>query len=634
MDYVSLKDGAELAPASSAQRSTLRALAGLAGLVLLGWAGAHGRAGAGGSGGALWFEPPRRVRGGEAGQQSGQQGRERQPQPEAGSVSAPRVKASGGPGFQLFTPKQGLSAVTVKPLPPGPLALPPPLPKDDAAGCLFSYGEMLEQDEGAKKFCTGSTRQEAYLYGARYEPSLLLAFPTGKTTDVVKGRVFCWPHDKFAARIKSADKMRGCDPANASNQTAGRMLSKLVKKDGSVVEAFWYFQKQPDRPIAAAPKKLIREKEKEVVWKPLRKPVPSAPVVEKHAPALLDDEDEQDEDSFEFSRDAGRDLSHLILTPGTHPSYSLATDIAEAPPGFRSGFVALVGRPNVGKSTLVNTLVGQKVAITSPLAQTTRNRLRAIVTTPKAQLVLLDTPGIHKPHHLLGSRLVKTACDSIGEVDLVLFLVDGSQYAGRGDRFVADVLRRCTKPVLVCLNKNDLVPPEEAEALAESYRLMLADNKEGVEDVPWPMFITSATTGEGTEELIEALSSRLPLGPHLYPPDAVSDQPEHLLLGELIREQVLRLTREEVPHSVAVVVERVQETGKQTAVLATVLVERPSQKGILIGKGGSMLRDIGSNARVQMQKVIDGPVYLELFVKVEPQWRSNPFLLGELGYNE
>jgi GTP-binding protein Era len=301
--------------------------------------------------------------------------------------------------------------------------------------------------------------------------------------------------------------------------------------------------------------------------------------------------------------------------------------------GFRSGFVALIGRPNVGKSTLLNQLVGQKVAITSPVAQTTRNRLRAILTTPTAQLILLDTPGIHKPHHLLGERLVQSARGAIGEVDVVLLLVDASQPAGRGDGFIVDLLRHSRVPVHVALNKSDRVGAD-AEDLAATYRELLTDA--GDRPVTWPLHPCSALNGDGCQALVEALAADLPPGPLLYPADTVSDQPEQLLLAELIREQVLTLTREEVPHSVAVRIERIVEEeakGKvRTAVLATVLVERSSQKGILIGKGGQMLKAIGQGARLQMQKVFDGPVYLELFVKVVPNWRSHPGRLAELGY--
>ena len=304
---------------------------------------------------------------------------------------------------------------------------------------------------------------------------------------------------------------------------------------------------------------------------------------------------------------------------------------SSTPEGFRSGFVALIGRPNVGKSTLVNQLIGDKIAITSPVAQTTRNRLRAILTTDEAQLILVDTPGIHKPHHLLGERLVRSARSAIGEVDQVLLLLEGCEAPGRGDAFIVQLLRQQSLPVQVLLNKWDLVPLEQKDAADAAYRELLSETD-------WPVHRCSALSGDGCPELVKAISSFMPEGPQLYPSDMVSDQPERLLMGELIREQVLLNTREEVPHSVAVSIDRIEEIpgkGKgngRTAVLATVLVERKSQKGILIGKGGSMLKTIGQGARLQMQTLIDGPVYLELFVKVVPDWRSKPARLAELGY--
>jgi GTP-binding protein Era len=289
--------------------------------------------------------------------------------------------------------------------------------------------------------------------------------------------------------------------------------------------------------------------------------------------------------------------------------------------------VALIGRPNVGKSTLLNQLVGEKVAITSPVAQTTRHRLRAILTTDDAQLVLLDTPGIHKPQHLLGERLVRSARTAVGEVDLVLLLMDGSAPAGRGDAFIVDLLRQASAPVQVALNKCDRTGAD-ADDLAATYRELMPD---------WPLHRCSALTGAGCGALVAALTAVLPHGPLLYPPDAVTDQPETVLLAELVREQVLRHTREEVPHSVAVAIERIEPMegkgpAQRTAVLATVLVERSSQKGILIGQGGRMLRTIGQGARLQMQKLFEGPVHLELFVKVVPNWRRHPGRLAELGY--
>ena len=297
----------------------------------------------------------------------------------------------------------------------------------------------------------------------------------------------------------------------------------------------------------------------------------------------------------------------------------------------RSGFIALIGRPNVGKSTLVNQLVGEKVAITSPVAQTTRNRLRAILTTEDAQMVLVDTPGIHKPHHLLGERLVQSARSAIGEVDLVVLLLEGCERPGRGDAFIVNLLRQQPLPVLVALNKWDKVAGDRQAESESAYSELL-------KETAWPIHRCSALSGEGCSALSSAMAAQLPLGPQLYPPDMVSDQPERVLMGELIREQVLLHTREEIPHSVAVTIDRVEEMpakGKgsgRTAVLATVVVERKSQKGILIGKGGAMLKTIGQGARLQMQTLIDGPVYLELFVKVVPDWRSKPQRLAELGY--
>ncbi len=306
------------------------------------------------------------------------------------------------------------------------------------------------------------------------------------------------------------------------------------------------------------------------------------------------------------------------------------------PKGYKSGFVALVGRPNVGKSTLVNQLMGQKVAITSPVAQTTRNRLRAILTTPSAQFVMVDTPGIHKPHHLLGERLVKSARKAIGEVDVILLLFEASFPPGKGDAYIVKLLKEQKAPVVVVLNKWDLVQEESIELRKKEYKTFLSDSS-------WSISYCSAINGNGCDDLIERVEMYLPLGPKLYPSDFISDQPEKILLAELIREQILIHTKEEVPHSVAVKIDRLEEMSllkkkslknECTAILATVFVERKSQKGILIGKGGSMMKKIGQSARLQMQSLINGPIYLELFVKVVPSWRSKPAKLSELGYEE
>lgn len=295
------------------------------------------------------------------------------------------------------------------------------------------------------------------------------------------------------------------------------------------------------------------------------------------------------------------------------------------PPGFRSGFVGIVGRPNVGKSTLMNTMVGQKIAITSPIAQTTRNRLRGVMTLPEAQIIFVDTPGIHKPHHELGKVLVKNARIAINSVDVTLFVVDGTSELGRGDLFIADLLKRSEVPIVLGINKADLQPEKKSELIDISYQALADENG-------WPVRKFSAVTETGLDELKASLIARLETGPYYYPPDLVTDQPERFIMGELIREQVLLHTREEVPHSVAVAIERVEETPTITNVLATVFVERSSQKGILIGKKGSMMKTINTAAREQMQKLIAGKVYLEVFVKVQSRWRQSRSHLAELGY--
>ncbi len=303
------------------------------------------------------------------------------------------------------------------------------------------------------------------------------------------------------------------------------------------------------------------------------------------------------------------------------------TPIPIPPADFKSGFIAIIGRPNVGKSTIMNYLVGQKIAITSPVAQTTRNRLRGILTTSESQIIFVDTPGIHKPHHQLGKVLVTNAQNAISSVDLVLFVVDSSVVAGGGDRFIADFLAQTKTPAILGLNKQDQ-QPEDQEQITEfdrSYEQMAAPYE-------WPIVKFSALTGLGMDNLLNLFNSKLPNGPYYYPPDLVTDQPERFIMGELIREQILHLTREEVPHSVAVGIDQVEESPEITRVLATIYVERDSQKGIMIGKKGSMLKEIGSAAREQMQKLIDGKVYLEMFVKVQPKWRQSRNFLTDFGY--
>jgi GTP-binding protein Era len=299
--------------------------------------------------------------------------------------------------------------------------------------------------------------------------------------------------------------------------------------------------------------------------------------------------------------------------------------IPSAPAEYKSGFAGLIGRPNVGKSTLMNQMVGQKIAITSPVAQTTRNRLRGILTTPEAQIIFVDTPGIHKPHHQLGKILVQNAKVAIDSVDVLLFVTDGSVAAGGGDRYIAELLQDSQIPVILGINKIDVRSPDASEDIDNSYAAL-------AETAGWEIAKFSALTGEGLERVQSLLVDRLDVGPYYYPPDLVTDQPERFIMGELIREQVLLMTRQEVPHSVAVAIDRVEESDKITRVFATIHVERPSQKAIIIGKRGNMLKQIGTAAREQMQKLIEGKIYLQLFVRVQPKWRQSRIRLEELGY--
>ena len=300
---------------------------------------------------------------------------------------------------------------------------------------------------------------------------------------------------------------------------------------------------------------------------------------------------------------------------------------------FKSGFIALIGRPNVGKSTFINKFIGEKIAITSPIAQTTRNRLKVILTNEKSQIIFVDTPGIHKPHHLLGERLVQSAKRSIGEVDAVLVIFEANHSPGRGDAFVLNLIRNLKIPVIVALNKWDLLELSQFKERKQEY----LDFFEGTN---WPVFCCSALKGEGCNDLITEIEKILPLGPQLYPSHMNCDHPEKFLMAEFIREQVLINTREEVPHSVAVSIDKIEEIQSKkksnqisrTGILATICVEKKSQKGILIGKGGTMLKKIGQESRLQIQTLINGNVYLELFVKVVPDWRSKSSLLNEFGY--
>ena len=301
-------------------------------------------------------------------------------------------------------------------------------------------------------------------------------------------------------------------------------------------------------------------------------------------------------------------------------------DMESVPPGHRSGFVAVVGRPNVGKSTLMNQLLGHKVAIVSPRPQTTRTCIRGILTRPDAQIIFVDTPGLHKPLHKLGEVMVAAAASAIPDADVVLFVVDVSVMPTEEDQMIARMIRqRTSHPVILVLNKMDLLPPERVKPHTEAYWALVPDH------AGWMM--TIATEAVNLDKLLDMVIAHLPEGPRYYPGDLITDQTEREIAAELIREQVLRFTREEVPHSVAVVVEeyKERETGG-VYIAATIYVEKESQKGILIGAGGQMLRRIGTAAREEIERMVGGKVYLDLWVKVSKNWRRDLQRVRRMGY--
>ena len=293
---------------------------------------------------------------------------------------------------------------------------------------------------------------------------------------------------------------------------------------------------------------------------------------------------------------------------------------------FKSGFVAIVGRPNVGKSTFMNYVLGQKIAIISDKAQTTRNKIQGVYTKDDAQIVFLDTPGIHKPKHELGEFMVKSAYSALKEVDAVLFMVNVSEKRGPGDDFIIEKLKGIKTPIFLVLNKIDLVTPEVLLERVESYKDAL--DFAGV-------FPISVLQGNNVNELMEGLINALPEGPQYYPADQITDHPEYFVVSELIREKILQLTQEEIPHSVAVTVDKMQKDEfDKVHVYANIIVERKSQKGIIIGKGGRLLKEIGTRARRDIQQLLGNKVYLELWVKVEKDWRKRKSNLQEYGYRD
>lgn len=294
---------------------------------------------------------------------------------------------------------------------------------------------------------------------------------------------------------------------------------------------------------------------------------------------------------------------------------------------FRSGFVAILGRPNVGKSTFLNYVMGQKIAIMSDKAQTTRNKIMGIYTTDEEQIVFIDTPGIHKPKTALGDFMVESAYSTLREVDTVLFMVPADEKRGKGDDMIMERLKQANVPVILVVNKIDKVHPDQLLEQIEDFRHQM-DFKEIV-----PI---SATQGNNVNRLMEILKENLDEGFQYFPADQITDHPERFLVSEMIREKVLHLTREEIPHSVAVVIESMKrdEFTDKVHILATIMVERDSQKGIIIGKQGAMLKKIGSMARRDIELMLGDKVFLETWVKVKKNWRDKKLDLADFGYNE
>lgn len=292
---------------------------------------------------------------------------------------------------------------------------------------------------------------------------------------------------------------------------------------------------------------------------------------------------------------------------------------------YRSGFVTLIGRPNVGKSTLMNYLIGQKIAITSNKPQTTRNRIQTVLTTEKGQIVFVDTPGIHKAKNKLGEYMVNVAERTLNEVDVVLWLVEPSTFIGAGEQHIAKQLKRVDTPVILVINKIDSVKREEVFAAIAAYK----DIYDFAEIVP-----VSARSGSNADELIDVVMKYLPYGPQFYDEDTVTDQPERQIVAELIREKSLHALEEEIPHGIAVAIDRMKRRGKVMHIDATIICERDSHKGIIIGKQGNMLKKIGSTARFEIEKMLECQVNLKLWVKVKKDWRDSEYLMKNFGYRE
>ena len=292
---------------------------------------------------------------------------------------------------------------------------------------------------------------------------------------------------------------------------------------------------------------------------------------------------------------------------------------------FKSGFVTLIGRPNVGKSTLMNRIIGQKIAITSNKPQTTRNRIQTVYTSEEGQIVFVDTPGIHKAKNKLGDYMVNVAQRTINEVDVILWLVEPSNFIGAGERHIIEQLKKTKTPVILVINKIDTVKRDQLLEYIDTYRKEL----DFAEIVP-----VSALKADNIEELLKCIMKYLPYGPAFYDEDTVTDQPMRQIVAELIREKALRLLSEEIPHGVAVSIESMKFKKNIVDIEATIICERDSHKGIIIGKGGSMLKKIGSQARPEIENMLEKQANLQLWVKVKKDWRDSDFLLKNFGYNE
>ena len=292
---------------------------------------------------------------------------------------------------------------------------------------------------------------------------------------------------------------------------------------------------------------------------------------------------------------------------------------------FKSGFITIIGRPNVGKSTFVNEVIGEKVSIISDKIQTTRTRIQGVLTTEDAQLVFIDTPGVHKPKHRLGDFMVNVSLRTLHDADVTLFFVNASEGYGKGDEYIIEQLKKSKNKVILVLNKVDLIHPDDLFPLIETY-----SNKFEFEEI----IPISALNGNNVEKLLELIKDILPEGPKYFDEDQITDHSTRFMMGELIREKVLHHTEEEVPHSVNVLIDQVEKEGNdKTHINATIVVERPSQKGIIIGKQGKMIKRIGQEARRDIEALIEDKVYLELWVKVKKDWRNKEQILKQYGFD-